>query len=96
MPNRILRNSPFCSFALFLIASLTPSYNSPEFSRDLTIFKISSISTIYMINVVLWPGPKIFLCIPASAADAAVVNPNESKTFIMNDLAGFFKNGKQF
>ena len=34
------------------------------------------------------------LCIPASAADAAVVNPNGSKTFLVNGLADFFKNGK--
>ena len=36
----------------------------------------------------------IFLWIPASATDAAVVNPNESKTFLINGLAEVFKNGK--
>ena len=41
VPNSILRNPTFCSLASFLIVSLTPSDNSPESSRDLTIFKIS-------------------------------------------------------
>ena len=38
VPNTILRNPPFCSFASFLIVSLTPSNNNPESLRDLTIF----------------------------------------------------------
>ena len=29
VPNNIQRNPPFCSFALFLIVSLTPSNNNP-------------------------------------------------------------------
>ena len=37
---------------------------------------------------------RFFLCIPTSAADAAVVNSNGSKTFLINGLAEFFKNGK--
>ena len=73
MPNSILRNPPFCSFALFLIVSLTPSNNNPESSRDLTIFKMSLISSFEIIKIVLWPDPNILLCIPASAADAAAV-----------------------
>ena len=36
MPNSILRNRSFCSFASFLTVSLTPSNNIPESSRDLT------------------------------------------------------------
>ena len=83
-PNSILINPPFCSFATFLIVSLTPSNNSQESSRDLTIFKISSISSFDIISVVLWPDPKNFLCIPASAADAAAVNPNGIKTLLAN------------
>ena len=31
-----------------------------------------------------------FLCIPASAADAAAVNPKEVKTLSANDLITFF------
>ena len=92
IPNNALRNPPFCSFATFLIVLLTPN-NNQESSRDLTIFKTSSISSFDIINVVV-PDPKIFLCILASAADAPVVNPNESETFLIISLAKIFKNGK--
>ena len=51
--NSILRNPPFCYFASFLIVLLTPSNNSPESSRDLTILKISSISSIEIIGVIV-------------------------------------------
>ena len=61
---------------------MTPFNNNPESSRDFTIFKRSSISLFDIISVVLcepeeeWrPDPNIFLCIPASAADAAAVSP---------------------
>ena len=53
VPNNTLRNLPFYSFASFLMVLLTPSNNDPEFSRDLTIFKKSSISLFDIINVVL-------------------------------------------
>ena len=33
-----------------------------------------------------WPDPKIFLCIPASAPDAAAVNPNGIKALLANGL----------
>ena len=36
---------------------------------------------------------RFLLCTSASAADA-VVNPNESKAYLINGLAGFSKNGK--
>ena len=36
------------------------------------------------------PDPKTFLCIPASAADAAAVNPKEIKTLLANGLITFF------
>ena len=35
----------------------------------------------------------IFLCIPASAADAAVVNSKGIKTLLANGLITFFYNG---
>ena len=35
-----------------------------------------------------------FFCIPASAADAAAVNPNGIKTLLANGLITFFINGK--
>ena len=62
-------------------------------SRDLTILRMSCISSIETTKVVLWPGPKIFLCIPASAADAAAVNPNGTKTLLANGLITLFING---
>ena len=85
VPNSTLRNPPFCSFASFLIVSLTPSNNHTESSRDLAIFKMSFISSFEIIKIVLWPDPNIFLSIPASAADAAAVNPNGIKTLLAND-----------
>ena len=42
---------------------------------------MSSISSFYIISVVV-PDPKIFLCIPASAADAAAVYRNGIKTLL--------------
>ena len=74
MPNNILRNPPFCSLASFWIVSITSFNNKPESSRGLTILKMYSISSFD----VLVPDPKIFLCIPKSATDAAAVNPNET------------------
>ena len=35
----------------------------------------------------------VFLCIPASAADAAAVNPNGTKTLLVNGLITLFING---
>ena len=90
--NYTLRNPPLCSFASFLIVSLTPSNDIPESSRDSTIFKIYSISSFENIKVVLSPDPKIFLCIPASAADAAA-DPKGIKTLLANVLIAFFING---
>ena len=39
------------------------------------------------------PDPKVFLCIPVSAADAAVVNPKGIKMLLANGLITFFING---
>ena len=61
----------------------------PGYLRDLSILIISSISSFDIISVVV-PEPKIFLCIPASAADTAVGNPNGIKTLLANDLNTFF------
>ena len=41
----------------------------------------------------LCTDPKIFLCIPASAADAAAFNPRRSKTLLANGLITFFNHG---
>ena len=42
---------------------------------------MSSISSFDIIGVVV-PDPKIFLCILASAADAAALKPNGIKTLL--------------
>ena len=39
------------------------------------------------------PDPNIVLCIPASAADAAAVNPKGIKILLANGLITFFING---
>ena len=54
---------------------------------------ISSISSFDIISVVLLPDPKIFLCIPETAADAAAVNPKGIKTLLANGLITFFISG---
>ena len=59
---------------------------------------MSFILSFYIISVVVFgaegrPDPKIFLCIPVSAADAAAVNPKEIKTLLANGLITFFING---
>ena len=43
--------------------------------------------------VLLLPDPKIVLCIPASAADAATVNPKGIKILLPNGLITFFIKG---
>ena len=43
--------------------------------------------------LLVYPILKFFLCIPASAADAAAVNPRGIKTVLVNGLITFFING---
>ena len=51
---------------------------------------MSFISSFDIISaVVLLADPKIFLRIPASAANAAAVNPKGIKTFLANGLITF-------
>ena len=54
---------------------------------------MSSISSFDIIRVVV-PDPKIFLCIPASSADATAVNPNGTKKHLAKGLIKFFISGK--
>ena len=54
---------------------------------------MSSVSSFETIKVVLSPNPKTILCIPASAADAAAVNPNGTKALLANGLITLFING---
>ena len=90
----MLRNPPFCSLASFWTVSVTPFNNKPESSKDFIVLIMPSISSFDIISVALlcegWlPNPKIFLCIPASAADAAAVNPKGIKTLLANGLITF-------
>ena len=96
LPNKIPRNLPFCSFASFLIVSLTPFINKPDSSKDLTIFIMPFISSLGIINVVhkaksegCAPNPNIFLWIAASVAAAAAVNPDGIKTLFAYGLNTF-------
>ena len=63
-----------------------PCINKPDSPSDLTIFIISFISSLEIINVVL-PDPNIFLWIAASIA--AAVNPNGIKMLLANGLSTF-------
>ena len=63
-----------------------------ESSRACIIFIISFISSFEIIKDVV-PDPNIFLCIPASAAYAAVVNPKGIKILLANSLITFFITG---
>ena len=54
------------------------------------IIHFSSFDTI---SLVLCPDPKIFVCIPASSADAVAVNPEGIKTLLANGLIIFFIKG---
>ena len=51
------------------------------------------ISDLVLLLLLLWPDPKIFLCIPASTADAVAVNPKGIKKLLANVLITFFING---
>ena len=53
---------------------------------------MSPISLFDIISVV-FPDPKIFLCIAASAADTAAVNPKAIKTLLASGLITSFING---
>ena len=53
---------------------------------------MSFISSFDIISVVV-PDPKMLLCIPASTADAAAVNPKGIKILLANDLITFFISG---
>ena len=93
-------NPPFCSFDSSLTLSLKPFTNKPDYSKDLPIFRISSISPFEISNVVCFvnsegcPNPKIFLCIPTSAADVTFANPNGIKTLLVKALSTFPYKGK--
>ena len=53
---------------------------------------MSFFSSFHIISVVL-PDRKIFLCLPASAADAGAVNPKGIKTLLADGLITFSISG---
>ena len=53
VPNNILRSATFCSFASFLIVSLTHYMNKLDSSSDLTFFMISLIFSFEIIRAVV-------------------------------------------
>ena len=80
---------------------LTLSCYKLNSSGYVTISITGFISSFDIISIVLLllceaaeekrpPDPKLFLCIPASTADAAAVNPKEIKTLLAGGLATFF------
>ena len=89
-PNNILRNPLFCTFASFLIFSLTPFINKSDSSSDLIIFyhyhSSSFISSLKIINVAL-ADPYIFLQLTALIFHAASINYNSTKTLLANGLS---------
>ena len=89
----MLIDPPFCSFASFPIVSLTPFIYKPDYSKDLTIFMISSISSFENINVVMI-DPKVFFWIAAFIADAVGVNPRGTRTLLAKSLSTFLINGE--
>ena len=72
---------------------MTPCNNNLESSSDFTILIRSSMSLFDIINAVWPPDPNIFLCIPASTADAAAVNHNGFNTLLANGVITFFIKG---
>ena len=87
-------NLLFCSFVSFLIVSLTPFINQPDYSSHLTISLISLITSFEIISLVI-PYPNISLWIAASA-NATAVNVGAIKTLLANGLSAFFIKGNPF
>ena len=72
---------------------MIPFNNKPESSSDFTILIRSSMSLFDIVTAVLLPYPNIFLCIPASAGDAAAVSAKGINTLLANGLITIFING---
>ena len=92
VPNNIIGNPLLCSLTSFLFVSLTFINDKLEYSIGLTILIMSSISSFDIVNVVV-SDPKIFLCIPASAAANAAANLNGINFFLAHWFNYIFING---
>ena len=71
---------------------MIPFNNNPQSSRDFTILIRSPISLSDIISVV-FPDHNIFLCIPASAADATAHSSKGINTLLSNGVITFFIKG---
>ena len=91
VPNKVGKNTTFCSFISFLLVSLIPFISNPDSSSNLTIIIISSIPSFEIVNAVVLD----FFWIAASVADAAAVNPNGFKALLAYGVSSFFYNGKR-
>ena len=86
VPNKILKNPPFCSFVSFLIFLVTPFNKILESSRAWIIFVMPFIYLFEIIKVTV-PEPWIFFWISASITEGAAVIPNGAKTFYAKGIA---------
>ena len=82
----------FVLLTSFSTASIIPLINKTVSSRDLTIFMIPSTFSFKNTSVVC--KPYIFFWITAYVADVAAVNPNGTKTLLLNGVSAFFIKGK--
>ena len=71
---------------LILIISLITFINKLHYSRDVTIFMISSIHLFEIIKFAV-PYPTTFLRVPACATDAATVNSSGIQSFLAHGLS---------
>ena len=76
IPNNLVKNPPFCSFASFWIVSLTQ--NNPESSINYFYDIFHFFSRDYSNKA----GPEHFFKNHTSVADATAVNPNGIKTVL--------------
>ena len=90
--NSLLKNPPFCSFASFLIVSLSPFIIKPDSSSYICSFETINVVTCEAKHEG-WPDQNIFLWIAASVADVAAVNPNGIKMLLANSLSKFHIKG---
>ena len=92
VPHNIPKNLPFYSLASFLIIWFI---NTSDSWRDLTIFMITFISLLKIINVLVLDS-NIFLRIATSVTGAAAVTPNGFKTLLANGFHTFQIKAIQF
>ena len=90
-PNKLAPNVPKKSSFLIFCFIFNFFANAFYSSRALTIFMISFISSLEIINVVFL-DPNIFLSIATSVADAAI-NPNGIKMLLANGSSAFSTKG---